>query len=448
MNKLYVFLLGILLTTLSIVGCKKEVDIVNPDDPNVPSEQRTGKVCPVGVSLSEAITTAIGPAGGKLTTADDWLTISVPAGAVESNQTFSIQPITNTGPQGLGTAFRLAPHGITFKKPVTIRVHYDPDRLEGTIAQALALAYQTDNGIWRLAANGKIDTTAHTVSVETMHFSDWALLERALLVPSVGFLKTGGNLVLGVRLLTEELFVPIDKEVDVPEPFESPSTVVDYSSWKLVGEGQLIPAAWKAQYKAPATVPARNPVAVTVKLNGPTVIEGKPYSALWLVSNLYIGDEGITYRINGGSWVNTKVIQGAQLVSTPKGLVLMMTGGGLDNGKPVEVTITDLNPSAYRPDGNDLGLIGGVNEYWQVGETGPKFQLSAQGGNLLYIHYYRVGKTSYPSPGKFNISQFGKVGQMITGKFELSKAGLIYPGQESLGTTAHIEGFFQVSRTK
>lgn len=37
---------------------------------------------------------------------------------------------------------------------------------------------------------------------------------------------------------------------------------------------------------------------------------------------------------------------------------------------------------------------------------------------------------------------------MVTGKFELGKAGIIYPGQEALGTTARVEGFFRVTRTK
>ncbi|MBO0930263.1 hypothetical protein [Fibrella aquatilis] len=449
MNKVYAFLLSLALTAGSI-ACKHDADPVTPDTPgNTPDQPQTrpGKVCPVGTLLGEATTTTIGPAGGKLVSADERLTINVPAGAVETNQAFSVQPITSTGPQALGTGFRLAPHGVTFKKPITITVRYDPNHLDGTVAEALALAYQTDKGVWRLAAKGRVDTTAHTVSVETTHFSDWAVLERALLAPGVGFVKLGGNMGLEVRVLSTNLVVPMTNEEDVPEPYESPSTVVDYSSWKLIGVGQLVPAAFKALYYAPATAPARNPVAVTIKLNGPTVIDGKPYGELWLVSNIYVGDDGITYRINGGNWVNMKVTQGCQLMSTPKGPMLMMTGGGMDNGNPVGVTILQLNPP-IDPTGVDFGTIGGVSQAWQLGEAGLQFQLSDQGGGRLYVHYYRVGKDPYPSPGAFTISQFGKVGEPVTGKFELGKAGIIYPGQEALGTTARIEGFFRVTRTK
>ena len=453
MNKLYALFLSLTLTALS-VGCKKEVDVVNPDEPNVPSGQsqtRFGKICPVGTKLGEAIITTIGPAGGTLTTADERLTINVPAGAVDNSQSFSIEPITNTGPQGLGTAFRLAPHGITFKKPVTISMRYTPESLDGTIAEALALAYQTDKGIWRLAAGGKVDTTTHTVSVETTHFSDWAMLERAVLAPSVGFVKPGGNLGLEVRLLTTDVLASLNTEQDVPEPYESPSTVVDYSSWKLIGAGQLIPAAWKALYNAPNTPPVRNPVAVTIKLNGPTVIDGKSYGELWLVSNIYVGDEGITYRINGGPWINMKVPLGGQITADPKrpekGDAFIMSGGGVINGNPVNISIIQYNPPFSRTESIDFGVIGGVSQPWRTDESSPVFLLSDQGGSLLYVHYYRVGEIAYPSPGAFTVTKFGKVGEMIVGKFELGKAGLVHLG-EDIVAKARIEGFFRVTRTK
>lgn len=446
-RRLFAFILG-LVVAAGLVSCKNEIEPSPDGEGTGQPQERPGKVCPVGVRLGEAITTTIGPAGGMLASPDERLTIRVPAGAVEASQTFSMQPITGTGPQALGNAFRFEPHGVVFKKPVTITVRYNPDNLEGTIAEALALAYQGGNGVWRLAAGSKVDTVAHTVSVETTHFSDWAVLQRALLAPSVGFVKPGGNLGLEVRLLDDNLLVPMVNDTDVPEPFESPSAVVDYTSWKLAGAGNLTPAAWKALYYAPSTPPARNPMAVSIKLKGPTIIDGKPYKELWLVSNIYVGDEGITYRINGGKWVNTKVALGARYISTPKGPLLMMTGGGMNDGKPVGVTIMQLNPSAYSPEGGDFGSIGGVHQAWQVGEEGPQFQLSDQGGALLYLHYYRIGKTPYPSPGAFTVSQFGQVGEMVTGKFELGKAGIIYPGNEALSTTGRIEGFFRVTRTK
>lgn len=448
------FLLSLTLAIAS-VSCKKTIDVVPPTPPadRNPSEQpqaRPGKVCLVGTLLGQATTTPIGPDGGKLTSADDRLTVSVPAGAVETSQLFSIQPITSTGPQALGNGFRLAPHGTTFKKPVTISVRYDPASLDGTVAEALALAYQSETGVWRLAAGSKVDTVAHTVSVETTHFSDWSVLQRAFLSPSVGFVKPGADLGLEVRLLDNDLVIPMVNDTDVPEPFESPSTVVDYSSWKLVGAGRLNPALWKALYYAPTTPPVRNPVAVTIKLNGPTVIDGKPYKELWLVANIYVGDEGITYRINGGKWVNTKVTMGAQVISDPKrpekGNVLLMNGGGIDDGQPVGVSIIQLNPPYDKTGSVDFGSMGGVSQVWRTDESGPQFQLSDQGGAQLYVHYYRVGKNAYPSPGAFTISRFGKVGEMVTGKFELTKAGIIRPGQDFTGTV-RIEGFFRVTRT-
>ena len=207
----FAFLLSLTLVFGS-VSCKKETDSVGPSQPadGPGSEQpsaRPGKVYPVGTPLGQATTSTIGPAGGTLISADERLTITVPAGAVETSQPFGIQPITSTGPQALGNGFRLSPHGVVFKKPVTIRVRYNADNLNGTVAEALALAYQSSTGVWRLAASSRVDTDGQTVSVETTHFSDWAVLERAFLAPAVSYVKPGGNIGLEVRLLDTELVI-------------------------------------------------------------------------------------------------------------------------------------------------------------------------------------------------------------------------------------------------
>src|SRR4028119_1770284 len=96
----FAFLLSLTLIFGSI-SCKKETDVVGPSQPtdgqgSEKPTSRPGKVCPVGTLLGQATTTTIGPAGGTLTSDDERLTITVPAGAVETNQAFSIQPITST----------------------------------------------------------------------------------------------------------------------------------------------------------------------------------------------------------------------------------------------------------------------------------------------------------------------------------------------------------------
>ncbi|MGA0560062.1 hypothetical protein ACO2Q8_25600 [Larkinella sp. VNQ87] len=444
MNQSFSFTL-LLALSLLLASCKHEQNLVTPDKPEIPAEKpqsRPGKVHPIGSPLGTATTQTIGPAGGQLSSADNRLTITVPAGAVETAQSFSIQPISSTGPQSLGNGFRLAPHGTSFKKPVTIRVQYDPATLSGTVAEALALAYQNDKGIWMLAANGKVDTVAHTVSVETTHFSDWAVLERAKLYPEVGFVKPGGDLTLTVQVLDDYALVPLTSETEVSEPYDSPTALIDTDTWKLAGSGKLVPLIWKAQYLAPNTIPARNPVAVSIKLKAPTSIDGKPFRELWLVSNIYIGDEGISFRINGGKWIHT--LASARLLSNQGLGMVTITGGVTADGNNWGINFLTLPPMQETEETSPVTLIN-MTMPWTVSESGPHLHLTDQQGNVYYKQFYPVPPVFYPSPGALTYYHFGKVGDYLIGKFELEKAGRYNDTQGYLGTS-RIEGFFRVKR--
>ncbi|WP_165841062.1 hypothetical protein [Larkinella punicea] len=446
MNRTIPVLMSLALTLL-IASCKHEQEMINPGVPDYtadPPQQRPGKVYPVGSPLGTATTVTIGPAGGQLTSSDERLTITVPAGAVETSQAFGIQPIGSTGPQALGSGFRLSPHGKTFKKPVTISVRYDPTSLSGTVAEALALAYQNDKGVWMLAAKGKVDTVAHTVHVETTHFSDWAMLQRAKLLPEVGFVKPGGNLGLEVIVLDDRAFIPLDTDTEVPAPYQSPTQLVDVSTWNLAGSGTLTPAIWKASYQAPSAVPARNPVAVSIKLKGPTTIDGKLFKALWLVSNIYIGEEGITFRINGGKWIHT--LANAHMLSNQGLRLLEMTGGVTAEGNNWGVNI-HTNQPPLETEESLVTTLAGMTMPWSVDASGPLFHLSDDNGKVYYKHFYAVPPVFYPSPGALTFYQFGKTGDYIVGKFEMQKAGMYNDTKGYLGT-ARIEGFFRVKRSR
>lgn len=444
MNKVYLFLIMLSLTT-GTMSCKKDIDVVTPSQPGKTPEQppsRPGKVYPVGSPLATVTTTSIGPLGGTLTTADQRLTITVPAGAVETSQSFGIQPIGSTGPQSLGHAFRLFPHSTTFKKPVTISVRYNPATLAGTVAEALAMAYQNDEGIWVLAAKGKVDTMAHTVSVETTHFSDWAVLQRAALHPEVGFVKPGGNLGLEVRVLTDEVVVPLTTDTEVPAPYPSPTQLVDVSTWKLAGSGTLTPAIWKALYNAPTTPPVRNPVAVSIKLKGPTVIDGKPVGELWLVSNIYIGEEGLTFRINGGKWIHT--LASARMIGQGGVGYLDMSAGITAEGNNWGVNVHSYQPPLETED-NLVLTYTSMTMPWSLASSSPLFHLTDEQENVFYKHFYAVPPVFYPSPGALTFYRFGKVGDYVIGKFEMQKAG-VYNNTKGYIGTARIEGFFRMKR--
>ncbi|GAB2576901.1 hypothetical protein [Spirosoma areae] len=443
MNKLFAFFLSLALTVAS-VACKHDTDVVVPDGPGSPipgqpTPDRPGKVCPAGTPIGEVTTKTIGPEGGELVAAELGIRISVPAGAVASAQPFSVQPIGSTGPQALGMGFRLAPHGITFKKPVTITVRYDPETLPGTVPDVLALAYQNSRGVWVLAAKGNVDTTAHTVSVETTHFSDWNLLQRAVLTPETGFVRPGGNLVLSVKILAGDVSAPLPGEEEVPEPYESPEKAVNYSTWNLSGEGKLTPASFKASYDAPNAPPARNPVAVSIKLRGPAVVDGKPYKELWLVSNIYIAQEGLTYRINKGKWIHTTASAlGAAFVSN--GYLFLSTGTAKEGN--LGVTIITPKPT-YALGDDDPIQFSPTRTPWSAGAQPTTFNLSDYTSGTLHLHYYK----QKVSTGTLNISSFGPVGSWVIGSFELDAAGILHPTNGFTGT-AQIEGFFKLPRSR
>jgi hypothetical protein len=174
---LFVSALLLILT----VACKKDNE-VDPDLEPAPVNQGT-EVTPVGTPTGEAFTANIGPAGGSIESADKRIRIDIPAGALAATQTISVQPITNNCPSGQGEAFRLTPHGLQFAKPATITFQYTENDLEGTFAEGLAIAWQTDKGEWKSTAGNQVDTLNKQLSVQTTHFSDWSFFKSIFIDP-------------------------------------------------------------------------------------------------------------------------------------------------------------------------------------------------------------------------------------------------------------------------
>lgn len=127
---------------------------------------------PVGEPLPGSSGTVLdaAPAGGTLATGR--LTVFVPPGAFAASVQVTARPIVNTAPSGLGPAYRLAPEGQRFVKPVTLTF-----RADGLASvESLAIAYQDARGYWARAPGVLRNRAAGLVSVATTHFSDWALV--------------------------------------------------------------------------------------------------------------------------------------------------------------------------------------------------------------------------------------------------------------------------------
>ena len=93
------FLKTVTVLVLSIgVGffsCKKK-------DKEVPPEIKYGTPTAVGTPMGVSNSATIDATGGTIFSADGRLEIIIPANALSASTTISIQPITNTIPQGCG----------------------------------------------------------------------------------------------------------------------------------------------------------------------------------------------------------------------------------------------------------------------------------------------------------------------------------------------------------
>ena len=274
-----------IICMLLISSCQKNKDM------NLPPLYDDNTVTPVGTPIGEVSRKTIDAAGGKLTSADGTIEIIIPAGALNTATEISIQPISNELASGVGTAYRLTPHGEQFNKPVTITFHYKEEEVLNTVPELLAIAYQDEKGTWQANINSTIDKAQQKISVTTTHFSDWGFFKSIVLDPVQATVEKGGS----VDLKVTTTFPYIDPD-DAP-----PGTVPVYTTprelrpdqikgWSYSGDGILVSRAAQAFYTAPDHEPETNPEAVAVNIN----MHRK--GQFMLVSNITVlADNGVDY---------------------------------------------------------------------------------------------------------------------------------------------------------
>jgi hypothetical protein len=229
---------------------------------------------PVGEPTGGASASAIiGAAGGTLVSADERIVVRVPAGALSTPTTVTVQPIRNHARGGTGVAYRLAPHGVVFAKPVRLSFRYTSEDGAGTSPQLLRVAHQDADRRWRMFRNAEIDTVARTVDVETTHFSDWSLVATVQLLPANARIAVGESLQLAVKDCKLPEIPGTDLAPLVYECRDGHSALLT-GEWYVNGEethetdGVITPSATafgRATYRAPEILPRGNPVAVSVE---------------------------------------------------------------------------------------------------------------------------------------------------------------------------------------
>ncbi|MBS1752316.1 MAG: hypothetical protein JST63_20635 [Bacteroidetes bacterium] len=398
MSMLVAFLLPAL-----IVSCNKEK--YQGDDSQLvitPLER------PKGISTGMAVTKVIGASGGTLQSADGSMHIVVPAGALNTNTTITIEPITNTNIAGIGNAFRLTPHGKIFSKPVTITWSWAPHTDSVGLLQTLGLAYQMDGGIWRFTGADSFDANNKTVSFNTSHFSDWSLMNRISLSPYKADIEAGAKQTINALIFTEvgwdNLLVPLVNDPDGPYnepgyPVGIPAPLPDrfIKSWKLTGVGSVTEISKQSvKYQSPASVNGTTSALVTLELNAPL-----PGTFLLLSSITIMGDGWIELSINGGVPLrfpaSPVVKMGAQyILSNPEdegGGHFLLTWNG------------DLGSHAFdlEATGTRFHFLTGINEgYNSMYIPGANMPPQASEG-IVNITKLGSGKAE----GAFNISNVG-----------------------------------------
>ncbi len=99
-----------------------------------------------GTPTGTAVTQSVDGTGGKVSSADGRLDVVIPTGALAAATPITIQPITNTAPNGLQDGDRLLPEGTTFARPVTLTFHLSDGQASGI--GSTWIATQHADGLW------------------------------------------------------------------------------------------------------------------------------------------------------------------------------------------------------------------------------------------------------------------------------------------------------------
>jgi hypothetical protein len=445
MHKL-IYLILFLSLVVASVSCKKETDLVDPtpsgETPGPSTPSPTGGFTPVGTPAGPVVTATIGPAGGQVETADQRIRIEIPAGALTTNQTISVQPLdTNYCPGGTGLAFRLLPHGLTFARPATITFQYEDQDVEGSTPEFLRIAYQNDHGSWQSPVTERIDTTAKTLTIRTTHFSDWALLQNIKIVPFQAAIDPGSHVELKVFQFARETD---DESASIMDfrPLEDKSI----KKWILQGDGSLQQqGTYVATYYAPDKIPATNPVNVSVLVSAN--VKNVP-KEIRLTAKIYVFGEGLVFRINKGPWIPTTSVLGLSKTTTSKGAYFTVQTNSVIQGLFATATLSWPATRSQEIHTKEYSLP------WRLQTSDnwkdiPTLMISTNPtGQPLYTFFYEENKIAHPSPGELRIIQTPQsIGHDVVGSFTMKKAGIVHytGGTDPLfDGTAEVEGYFRL----
>jgi hypothetical protein len=316
MRRLMIFAVIALLSN----GCKKSTSgssvLTIPSGPPA--------VTAVGTPAGSPVTATIGPAGGKVLSADGRLELIFPANAVAADTDITIQPVSNTAPGGNGLAYHLMPDGAKFKIPVTLVFHYTAADENGTLPYLFCIAFQDSTGVWQADfKNRSIDTVAKTATLPISHFSLWDLGSRIQLFPSPPGVSAGGKSELFVTILADEGDAspgPGGEFSLSPEPDMTPVPNINIGNWAVNGatggnaQDGTVSGSETETYTAPATIDKQRTVQISGSMNfgikgwtnGKLVLQATKFI---LFTDIVLQSQKLSFTVNVTfTWDKTSVL--------------------------------------------------------------------------------------------------------------------------------------------
>jgi hypothetical protein len=336
-------------------------------------------------------TQTIDATGGSVTSADGRITVAIPAGALPGATVISIQPISNTTPNGLDSGYRLEPEGTTFATPITLTFQLSPTEAIGI--DSTFIATQHADGLWYSQQNQQRDATAQTVSIATSHFSDWSLAETLELKPAKARVKTSTAAsfpatILVVKQEDDELANPSGEELALPMPTSIDKVLNGSKLWAVNGIeggnttiGQIRdPGSFSAPNQAPS--PPDVTVSLTAQLGRAKVIA--PAIAEIYQLEIWTGTTNIT-GIDGTHFqTDVTFTQRPLSLTHPSQLDLVFeVQSGVVRAK-IPATTGAGCPQSISPDTHTIAPDDGSMEIKYSLASGPEEGIATGGGTTVW----------------------------------------------------------------
>lgn len=271
MTKAFALCAGLASLLAVLPACSPEETPTTAAQPRTAQKPKVIAVTEIGVPTAAPVIESIGSDGGRLTSADGNLTLSIPADAVSAPTDFTVTPIETQSPGGV-VSYRLGPEGVTFANKVTLTFKYTDADAAGSHSSLLNIVYQDSEQRWRRVA-AVVDDGAKTVSTQTTHFSDWSMVRGLQIRPPEAVVTVKESVKLTVQVCE---YVEPDSEFDLQSlayachdtPDDLAPIIWAHSVNGIAGGNAAVGRVTKGlsfHYIAPEKPPAINPVTVSVE---------------------------------------------------------------------------------------------------------------------------------------------------------------------------------------